>query len=87
MNDVFALWLNDIRFRSKVTPNAPSFWVWSHFCPVMIFSHLLTEAWMKRSDPAGIPPKILSSGSSKFFSVRVTFTINSTVLAWLGHFI
>ena len=40
---------------------------------------------VKSVDPAGIPPKILSSGWSSFLRVGVIFTIYNTVLALLGH--
>jgi hypothetical protein len=38
---------------------------------------------VKSGDPAGMPPKILSSGRFDFFRVEGTFNINSAGLALL----
>ena len=54
--------------------------------PPSIFSHLLTEAWVKADNPAGMLPKILSGGLLKLFRVGLTFLINSIGHVLLGLF-
>jgi len=39
------------------------------------------------NDPAGMPPKILSSGWIIFLRIRVTFAIDGTVLTLLAAFL